>query len=207
MTDQSSTLFIVLLSLFVLSAALFIGKVLQFLLPSREKRRRLGWGGLIVGALGTVASVLLYFNFVYRAGPVVTLNIDAIRVTRTDLDPVDLSLWVYDQKGSVIKKVYTAGKLNPKDNGTSWLPLGDRTYAPIPAAAVSPDGMLSFSIKLNPNILATPPNAHFTAMIDVSEIVNAPEKPVRLIVRSSVGGDYELRLLFNIDDARASPVP
>ncbi len=199
MTGEGSLLFVFLVSLFTISGLLFVLKLLQLLSQKRGKdRERRRWGGLAVALVGMTVCVVVYLTVVLPSGSQYVLNVAAIRATNRDVQPVDLSLWVYDTNNSVIKKVFTPGKLDPRQTGTSWVSLDDGEFTVLPKRTISDEGLLTCEVKLNPNRLATPPDARFVITIDLSEVLESSVDPITYQARSLGTGDFELKVLIDV---------
>lgn len=149
------------------------------------------------GIYAAVAVIIVSFALsVFLAGCSATgyeLKLDAIRVVERDADKVNISLWVYDYAGKLIRNVFTPGALDPDISGGSWVLLNDPEFKSIPASSVVDPGRLELEIRLNPNRFMTPPDAIFKFTVELKDILREPENKTGLVVTSE-NGAYELRV-------------
>ncbi len=123
-----------------------------------------------------------------------TLRVDSIRAVDRDADPVDLSIWIYDPSGNLVSKSFDSRELDPGKIGTEWLSIRNTEPIRIPEAMISEDGVLQGTIKLNPNRLATPPDAIFPISINLAEAFESEVDPIVVTLQSRSDAPYELRV-------------
>ena len=128
------------------------------------------------------------------SGVVHEVKLDAMRVLDGDADPVTMSLWIYDSKGDVIRRTFTPGRLDSKVFGTSWVPVNDPDFGPIPKESIPDASRFSCQIKLNPNRLLTPPDAVFNLALDLEGGLKSEDGAVEVVVESEDEGRYQIKL-------------
>ena len=185
----------VMLALLVFGSLVFILHLINLFRPEASRKGKRRWLGVSLSGAIAAASLFVYLRLVVPWPSPFAIKLDAIRLTRTEIEAVDLSLRCYDQKDRLIKRVYTRGKLDPEASGTSWKPLDDKTYGTISSRSLSGENLLYVRIVLNPGRLMTPPDAVFTASLNLPKAGTDPTKPVSYTVRSEDGGELEIRLL------------
>ncbi|HUV07123.1 MAG TPA: hypothetical protein VMX75_05300 [Spirochaetia bacterium] len=191
MMDQGP---LAILSLSGLSFLLFLLNFLSFLNRKKENKRpaRLGW--TVIFLLVSIALLSVYFGFFYSPPSPYALRIDAIRATSREAKAVDLSLRIYNRDGSMFKRVFDPGVLDPREIGTRWITLNDSDFKAIPSSSLSNGDRFFFKAELNPNRLLTLPDAIFEATLILTGPTGAGRALETSVVRSKDNGDYELRL-------------
>ena len=192
MDNQNS---IILISIAALFGLIFIANTIRYFRPKRKSSVY----GVLIPLLIAVAAVAAYFIFIYSPPSPYSVRFDTVRTTDRDSEPIDLSIWMYDDKGEVFKKFFADEKLIPEIQGTAWLILNDTEYKTIPSRRITEERKFDFQIKLNPNRLAQPPDGVFSAFIDFTELNGQPEQPVYITIRSTNQGLYVLRLELTVD--------
>lgn len=149
---------------------------------------------------GLIVFILLAFLSSCSANSAYEMKITALRVLDKNAKPVGLSFWIFDGSGKQISTMFISGKLDPETHGSTWLEFDSQAFTAIPADAVSLADLFEFQIKLNPNRLATPPDAIFTSFIDLREFEESNSSPGQYIIKSDGsdgngdGGRYELSI-------------
>ena len=137
-------------------------------------------------------SVLL---FGCKTESVYEVKLDAIRVIDQEAEGVNLSVWLYDVKGNLIRHVFTQGVLDPAISGREWVTLDDPEFKPMSAEAIPDPAHFVLEIKLNPNRFATPPDAVFYLTANLENLQLNAENAHDQVVTSESGA-YQLRLSF-----------
>jgi hypothetical protein len=116
------------------------------------------------------------------------IRLDAIRATGDLAKPVGVSLWLYPHG---VEKELARSFVSEKISGTEWVLL-ESDFVPIPQLYVTERAYFVLTVRLNPNRLATPPDAVFSASLPLAELTGT-ERITTEVVLSALE-PYELRL-------------
>lgn len=144
--------------------------------------------------IGILAIVVLFAGC--NAKSPYMIKIEAIRTTNALGIPVNLSLWAYDSRSEVTIRAFGSGKLDPKINGTEWVEFKDSKFVSLPAKSITGSGELFLQIKLNPNRLATPPDAIFELSLNPKDLLSSEYPELTERVPSIGDGEFELRVVI-----------
>jgi hypothetical protein len=184
------------LALLVFSSLVFILHLINVFKSGGRGKGKKRWFGVTLSGAVAAGCIFIYLRLVVPWPSPFAIKFDAIRMTREDIEAVDLSLRCYDKQQRLIRRVYTKGKLDPKVLGTSWKSLDDKDYKTISTRSLSAENLLQLRIVLNPGRLMTPPDAIFSAALNLPKTKTDPTSPVAYLVQSEDEADLELRLLI-----------
>ena len=134
-----------------------------------------------------------------------TVRIDAIRATARLEEGVALSAWLYpaDSDDALVRE-FVSGKTA----GTGWVEFPDSRPVEIPASAINDRGQFHFLVKLNPNRLATPPDAVFEGSVPLADMLLTDGKDAAAVtIRAKNDAPFEVRVVLSRARAGAGARP